>query len=73
MKTTGEKIKIKDLEEGMIIWSPTPDGYDILGISKCSIPKRYEENYCIKVVGNRFDYLLLLERGEPNGRNNVNL
>lgn len=49
------KIKISDLPGGLIIWN----GNNILGITKATLPEKYYENYCIKINGNDFDYMLI--------------
>ena len=45
-------IKISDLPAGMIVWK----GYQILGITKATLPEKYYDNYCTKVPGNDLDY-----------------
>ena len=45
-------IKISDLPAGMIVWK----GYQILGITKATLPEKYYDNYCTKVPGNELDY-----------------
>lgn len=49
-------LKIKELEEGMIIWKGNDE---ILGITGATLPEEYYEMYCKKVEGNRFDYQLV--------------
>lgn len=69
MKTTGEKIKISELEEGLIIWeyNPTEEyDYEILGITGCTLDKKYYDMYCLGIYGNSHDYLLVKEGNEEN-------
>lgn len=64
MKTIGEKIKISELEEGLIIWeyAPTEEyDYEILGITGVTLDEKYNDMYCVKIVGNVHDYLLIKE------------
>lgn len=49
-----KKYKISDLPEGMILWHKG----NILGITKCTLPKEYNDCYCTKILGNDFDYEL---------------
>lgn len=49
-------LKIKDIEEGMIIWN---NKGEILGITGATLPEEYYENYCVKISGNHFDYMLM--------------
>lgn len=49
-------LKIKELEDGMIIWKGNDE---IVGITGATLPKEYYEMYCKKVEGNRFDYQLV--------------
>ena len=53
-----EKIKISELPEGCIIWN----GYNILGITKATLPAKYYDCYCTKIRGNDLDYNLVKER-----------
>lgn len=46
------KIKISELPEGMIIWRK----HIILGITKATLPLKYYDYYCTKVIGNYLDY-----------------
>lgn len=46
------KIKISELPEGMIIWRKCI----ILGITKATLPLKYYDYYCTKVIGNYLDY-----------------
>lgn len=47
------KIKISELPEGMIIWTKKRT---ILGITKATLPLKYYDYYCTKVIGNHLDY-----------------
>ena len=47
------KIKISELPEGMIIWTKKRT---ILGITKMTLPLKYYDYYCTKVIGNHLDY-----------------
>lgn len=49
-----KKYKISDLPEGMIIWYKG----NILGITKCTLPKKYDDYYCTKIIGNDLDWEL---------------
>ena len=51
------KIKISDLPVGCIIWN----GFNILGITKSTLPEKYYDKYCKKIAGNDFDYELIKE------------
>lgn len=51
------KIKIADLPAGCVIWNDN----DILGITQATLPEKYYERCCVKVLGNDFDYQLLKE------------
>ena len=51
-------IKISDLPAGMIVWK----GYQILGITKATLPEKYYDNYCTKEPGNELDYELVKEK-----------
>lgn len=53
-----EKIKISELPEGCIIWND----YNILGITKATLPEKYYDCYCTKTIGNEFDYNLVKEK-----------
>lgn len=53
-----EKIKISELPEGCIIWN----GYNILGITKATLPEKYYDCYCTKTVGNEFNFNLVKEK-----------
>lgn len=69
-----EIIKISELPKGMIIWNRS----NILGITGATLPKKYYENYCVKIRGNILDFDLIEEqknmkvmisqpmRGKPN-------
>lgn len=57
MKGAKKMIKISDLPAGMIVWK----GYQILGITKATLPEKYYDNYCTKVPGNDLDYELVKE------------
>ena len=47
------KIKISELPVGMIIWKKGT----ILGITKATLPLKYYDYYCTKVIGNNYlDY-----------------
>ena len=46
------KIKINELPEGMIIWKKST----ILGITKATLPLKYYDYYCTKIIGNYLDY-----------------
>lgn len=46
------KIKISELPEGMIIWKKST----ILGITKATLPLKYYDYYCTKIIGNYLDY-----------------
>ena len=46
------KIKISELPEGMIIWKKST----ILGITKATLPPKYYDYYCTKIIGNYLDY-----------------
>ena len=49
-------LKIKDLPVGMIIWKKRT----ILGIVGATLPNKYYDYYCVKVVGNNeLDYELV--------------
>lgn len=50
------KIKISELPAGMIIW--TKKG-TILGITKATLPLKYYDCYCIKIIGNHLDYAIV--------------
>lgn len=52
------KIKIKDLPEGMIIW----ENDTILGITQSTLPLEYYDYYCTKIIGNDFDYKIVKEQ-----------
>ena len=52
------KIKIKDLPEGMIIW----ENDTILGITQATLPPEYYDYYCTKIIGNDFDYKIVKEQ-----------
>lgn len=49
------KIKISELPAGMIIWRKST----ILGITKATLPLKYYNCYCIKIIGNDFDYKIV--------------
>lgn len=52
-------MKIKDLPIGMIIWYINNDGdNDILGITGMTLDDKYLDYECIKLEGNRFDYMI---------------
>lgn len=53
-----EKIKISELPEGCVIWN----GYNILGITKYTLPDKYYECYCTKTKGNEVDFDLIKEK-----------
>ncbi len=46
------KIKIGELPGGMIIWKKST----ILGITKATLPLKYYDYYCTKIIGNYLDY-----------------
>lgn len=46
------KIKISELPIGMIIWKKG----NILGITRATLPEKYYDYYCTKILGNDFDY-----------------
>ena len=48
-------LKIKELPAGMIIWKVN----NILGITGATLPDKYYECYCLKLQGNKFDYMLI--------------
>ena len=48
------KYKIKDLPVGMIIWKKST----ILGITKATLPEKYYDYYCTKIIGNDLDFEL---------------
>lgn len=48
-------MKISNLPNGMIIWYKG----NILGITGATLPKKYYEYSCKKIVGNYFDYELI--------------
>lgn len=50
------KIKISELPEGMIIWTKKRT---ILGITKATLPLKYYDYYCTKIIGNYYDYEIL--------------
>ena len=54
------KIKISELPSGMIIWKYG----EILGITGATLPEQYYEDYCVKIEGNYFDYLLIESKGD---------
>jgi len=54
-------LKIKDLPTGMIIWDKRNN---ILGITGATLPEQYYKYYCIKLIGNEFDYLLVEKVGD---------
>lgn len=61
-------IKIRDLPGGMIIWK----GFNILGITKSTLPEKYYDNYCTKVPGNDLDYELIKEnKNYEKKQNNI--
>lgn len=47
-------IKISELPAGCIIWRKKT----ILGITKATLPEKYYEYYCERIIGNDFDYEL---------------
>lgn len=51
------KIKISELPHGMIIWKK---GF-ILGITGATLPQKYYACYCTKIIGNDFDWELVVE------------
>ncbi len=53
-----EKIKISELPKGCVIWN----GYNILGITKATLPQKYYDYYCTKVAGNKVDFELVKEK-----------
>lgn len=53
-----EKIKISELPEGCVIWK----GYNILGITKATLPEKYYDCYCTRTIGNEVDFDLVKER-----------
>ena len=60
IKTIGNKIKIRNLENGKIIWKYKPnEENEILGITGATLEEKYYEKYCKKIVGNDFDYLIM--------------
>ena len=56
-----DKIKIKELPKGMIIWNYKNE---ILGITGMNLDEKYYECNCIKIEGNRLDYLLIGDENE---------
>ena len=46
------KIKISELPVGMIIWKKDT----IFGITKATLPLKYYDCYCTKIIGNYLDY-----------------
>lgn len=46
------KLKISELPVGMIIWRKNT----ILGITKATLPLKYYDCYCTKIIGNYLDY-----------------
>lgn len=48
-------IKICDLPKGMVIWRKKT----ILGITGVTLPEKYYEDYCTKIIDNDFDYELI--------------
>lgn len=52
------KIKINELPEGMIIWRKST----ILGITKATLPIKYYDYYCTKIIGSDLDYEIV-EKG----------
>lgn len=49
------KVKVSDLPAGRVVWK----GNDILGVTNATLPEKYNDNYCIKLLGNGFDYELI--------------
>lgn len=47
------KDMVLELQEGMIIWTKKRT---ILGITKATLPLKYYDYYCTKIIGNYFDY-----------------
>jgi hypothetical protein len=47
-----EIMLVKDLPKGSILWK----GNSIVGVAGYTIPIKYENNECIKVIGNSLDY-----------------
>lgn len=58
------KIKISELPEGMIIWKKST----ILGITKATLPLKYYDYYCTKIIGNDFDYKIIKEQQENENK-----
>lgn len=52
-KTT--KYSIKELPIGMIIWNKN----NILEITGATLPQKYYEYYCTKIIGNDLDFELV--------------
>ena len=55
-------IKISELPEGMIIWR---NGI-ILGITKLTLPLKYYDCYCTKIIGNYLDFEIVEKGGGSN-------
>lgn len=55
------KIKISELPVGMIIWKKGT----ILGITKATLPLKYYDCYCTKIIGNYLDYEIV-EKADNN-------
>lgn len=53
------KIKISELPAGMIIWRKNT----ILGITKATLPLKYYDYYCTKIIGNHLDYAIVEKVG----------
>ena len=47
-------MKISELPNGMIIWYKGL----ILGVTGATLPEKYYEYNCTKIIGNKFDYEL---------------
>lgn len=61
-KSIREKVKIRNLKDGAIIWHG-----QAFWIKGYTLPEKYLDNYCYKIGRNLYDYELLL--GErKNGR-----
>ena len=55
------KIKISELPAGMIIWRKST----ILGITKATLPLKYYDCYCTKIISNYLDYEIV-EKAESD-------
>lgn len=46
--------KVKDIADGMIVWK----GDAVIGIKGMTLPDMFYDCYCVKLLGNAFDYSL---------------